>query len=85
MDELDELWKKASVREIEEGQLVLHQYKDKHGVCIIPPEQDAAATRLIELIGRKVTGVAGSKRGFLRYEFAPPLTEDEYDRWFGGT
>lgn len=85
MEELDELWEKADAQELTENQLVVHQHKDKHGVCIIPPEQNDAATKLIELLGRKVTDVTGSRHGPLRYGFAPPLTEEEYDRWVCST
>jgi hypothetical protein len=71
---------RARVMEITESQLVMEQQKNRQGVCIIPEKQDAAARAILEMLGRgEPTEISGSKRGTLRYAFAPPLTLEEYD------
>lgn len=73
------LWKAASAREIREDCLVLRQFKDRYGVCVIPPEQAKAAEEFVASIGREVTGVSGSKRGDLIFEFIPALSLEEIE------
>lgn len=77
--ELDKAWRDASVQEVLSDRLVLTQHKGRHGVCIIPEKQDTAARAIVAHLGREVTQVTGSKRGDLRYSFAPPLTEEEVE------
>lgn len=70
----------ARVIEITSNQLVLEQQKDRHGVCIIPEKQHAAACAILLRIGRgQPTEISGSKRDTLRYTFSPPLTEAEHE------
>ena len=74
---LNKAWNTASVEEVLASQLVLTQFKDRYGVCIIPRKQDAAARAIIEHLGREFVSIEGSKRGNLHYFFTPELTDEE--------
>jgi len=65
-----------------EDTLVMKQKKNRSGVCIIPEKQDEAARNVLELMGRKLEGICGSKRGNLEYQFSPPLTQEELEKFF---
>lgn len=82
-ENLYELMQKASVLEVTADEIKMRQLLDPKGVCIIPAEQAEAAEKVVEMLGRKVIGVTGSKRGNLCYKFEPPLTEEEYEDFFG--
>lgn len=62
-EKLYKLMLTASVLEITADKIRMRQFLDRWGVCFIPVKQDEAARRLLALLGRKITGVTGSKRG----------------------
>jgi hypothetical protein len=65
-----------------EDTLILAQEKDCRGLCIITEAQADAAEKIIQLMGRKPEEISGSKRGNLEYRFSPPLTEEEWEKYF---
>lgn len=75
----DKAWRNASVQEIRSSTLILEQYKDHSGVCIIPKKQDTAARAILAHLGRSLVEITGTRKGDLQYSFAPPLTEEEVE------
>lgn len=82
MSIFDQLLEDALLAECIEDTLVLEQEKDHRGVCIITKEQDEAARDIIKLMGRELEEITGSKHGKLEYKFSPPLTEEEWEKFF---
>ena len=80
-DALARAMRTAGVRQILESALVMKQHKDEDGVCIIPVRQNTAAEEILAHLGRTLTDIEGSKRGDLRCNFEPPLSEEEMDKW----
>ena len=81
-EDFDKLLDEALFIECTEDTLILEQEKDRRGVCIITEEQSDAAEKIIQIMGRKVEEISGSKRGNLEYRFSPPLTEEEWEKYF---
>lgn len=81
-EDFDKLLDEALFIECTEDTLILEQEKDRRGVCIITEEQSDAAEKIIQIMGRKVEEISGSKRGNLEYRFSPPLTEEEWENIF---
>lgn len=63
---------------VTKNELVCVQQKNNDGVCIIPPEQFAAAELLLLRYNKKILESSGSKRSCeLRFSFEPAATTEE--------
>ncbi len=80
--DFDNLLNEALFIECIEDTLILEQEKNRRGVCIITEEQSDAAEKIIKFMGRKLEEITGSKHGNLEYKFSPPLTEEEWEKYF---